>query len=206
MIIMADKRDKNTEENIITAAERVFIDKGMDGARMQHIADEAGINKALLHYYYRSKQKLFSIVFTTAFKAFAPDLLKVFQEEGDFFSQLRKFVKAYLDVLEKNPHIPGFILHEIRHKPDKLVKLVGGLNLNIDIVIRQIEDEIEKGNMMPIDPKQLLIHIISLCIFPIVAKPMLTAVIFKTDGDACQKALNERKDLIADFIINSIKL
>ncbi len=203
---MTDKKDKNTEENIITAAERVFIDKGMDGARMQHIADEAGINKALLHYYYRSKQKLFNIVFTTAFKAFAPDLIKVFQREGDFFSKLRNFVKTYLDVLERNPHIPGFILHEIRHKPDQLIQLVGGLNLDIDVVIRQIEEEIQAGRIKPIDPKQLMIHIVSLCIFPIVAKPMLTAVLFKTDSDACEKALNERKDLIADFIINSIKL
>ncbi|NOR86771.1 MAG: TetR family transcriptional regulator, partial [Bacteroidales bacterium] len=180
--------------------------KGMAGARMQQIADKAGINKSLLHYYYRSKEKLFSIIFKVAFKTFAPDMLGIFKGDDDFFFKIRQFVLTYLSVLEKNPHIPGFILHEISHRPDNLVKLVGQLNIDISFILDQIEDEIQKGNIRPIDPKQLLINIISLCVFPIVAKPMISSIILKGDELAYQNLLEERKLHIADFVINSIKL
>ena len=199
------QKDQNTEEKIINAAEKVFIEKGMAGARMQHIADEAGINKSLLHYYYRSKEKLFSLVFKVAFKTFAPDLLSVFKGDEDFFSKLRKFVASYLSVLEKNPHIPGFIIHEISHRPDNLVKLVTQLNIDVSFILDQIEDEIKKGNIRPIEPAQLLINVISLCVFPIVAKPMISSILLKGDDDAYNKMLKDRKQHIADFVINSIK-
>ncbi len=199
------QKDQNTEEKIINAAEKVFIDKGMAGARMQHIADEAGINKSLLHYYYRSKEKLFSLVFKVAFKTFAPDLLSVFNGEDDFFTKLRKFVDNYLSVLEKNPHIPGFILHEISHRPDNLAKLITKLNIDVSFILKQIEEEIEKGNIKPIDPQQLLINVISLCVFPVVAKPMISSIVLNGDDDAYNKLLQDRKLHIADFVINSIK-
>jgi len=199
------KKDNNTETKIIQAAEKVFIEKGKDGARMQHIADEAGINKALLHYYYRSKEKLFDIIFKIAFKAFIPNLLSVFKGEEDFFTKLRKFIKKYLTTLEKNPHIPGFVLHEISNRPEHLTNLMAQFNFDVNFIQDQIEDEIRKGNIKPIDPSQLLINVISLCVFPIVAKPMISGVIFKGDDSKYAQMLEDRKELIADFIINSIK-
>jgi AcrR family transcriptional regulator len=114
---MVANKDSNTEEKIVQAAEKVFIEKGMAGARMQQIADEAGINKALLHYYYRSKEKLFSIVFRTAIRALIPNLIKSYNSrEGDFQFKIRKFVDTYLTMMEKNPHIPGFVIHELNNR------------------------------------------------------------------------------------------
>ena len=199
------KKDNNTEEKIIQAAEVVFIEKGMAGARMQQIADVAGINKALLHYYYRSKEKLFNVIFKIAFKAFIPNLLEVFKGDKDFFTKLRYFVSEYIDVLERNPHLPGFVLHEISHRPDNLMKMVKEMNFDVDFIQDQIAEEIAQGKIKAIDPAQLLINVISLCIFPIVAKPMISGVIYKGDEKAYKKMLKDRKTHVADFIINSIK-
>jgi len=202
---MMAKKDINTEQKIVKAAEKVFIEQGMSGARMQEIANVAGINKALLHYYYRSKEKLFDMVFRTAFKAFIPNLLEVFKGDEDFFSKIRYFVAKYMNVLEKNPHIPGFVLHEISNRPKHLSEMMQELNFDLSFIYDQINEEIAAGNLRAIAPEQLIINIISLCVFPIVAKPMISAIVYKGDKKAYKQMINERKTLVADFVINSIK-
>ena len=104
---------ENTEKKILEAAKEVFIEKGNDGARMQEIADKAGINKSLLHYYYRTKEKLFESVFKFAFSQFAPKVLNAFDGDEDFFKQLEKFISIYIDIISKNAFIPMFILNEV---------------------------------------------------------------------------------------------
>jgi len=202
---MVGKKDINTEGKIVVAAEKVFIEKGMAGARMQQIADEAGINKALLHYYYRSKEKLFSIVFRTAIKALLPNLIKSFKIEGHFFDRLHAFVNSYLNIIEKNPHLPGFVIHELNHRPEQLIQTIAELDIDIQFIIDDIQTEIENGNIINISPKHLIVNVISLCVFPVVARPMVTGVLFKGDKDEYKNFLKERKMHVADFIINSIK-
>ncbi len=202
---MKAKKDINTEEKIVEAAEKVFIKNGMAGARMQQIADEAGINKALLHYYYRSKEKLFSIVFRTALKALLPNIIKSFKSEGSFFEKLRVFVDTYLTIIEKNPHLPGFVIHELNHRPEQLIQTIAELDIDIQFIIDDINTEIENGNIINISPNDLIINVISLCIFPVVARPMVTGVLFKGDKDEYKTFLKERKSHVADFVINSIK-
>ena len=105
--------DKQTEERIFDAATDVFLDKGMDGARMQDIANHANINKALLHYYYRTKDKLFEAVFekiaAKVFSKFAP----VFNENLSLEDKIRFFFNEHISFLQKNPRLPAFILNEI---------------------------------------------------------------------------------------------
>lgn len=202
---MVAKKDINTEGKIVEAAEKVFIENGMAGARMQQIADEAGINKALLHYYYRSKEKLFSIVFRTALKALLPNIIKSFKSEGSFFDKLRVFVNTYLNIIEKNPHLPGFVIHELSHRPEQLIQTIAELDIDIQFIIDDIQAEIDKGNIINISPKHLIVNVISLCIFPVVARPMVTGVLFKGDKDEYKNFLKERKSHVADFVINSIK-
>ncbi|NPD85594.1 TetR/AcrR family transcriptional regulator [Lentimicrobium sp. L6] len=202
---MVSKKDINTECKIVEAAEKVFIENGMAGARMQQIADEAGINKALLHYYYRSKEKLFSIVFRTAIKALLPNLIKSFKTEGDFFDRLHVFVESYLNIIEKNPHLPGFVIHELNHRPEQLIQTIADLDIDIQFILDDIDAEIEKGRIINISPKHLIVNVISLCIFPVVARPMVTGVLFKGNKEEYKTFLKERRTNVADFVINSIK-
>lgn len=200
------KKDQNTEEKIVQAAEKIFIEKGMAGARMQEIADEAGINKALLHYYYRSKEKLFEIVFKMAAKTFLPNVVKVFKSDDDFFTKIRLFVLHYMNLIEKNPHIPGFIIHELNRRPESLVSNILEIGIDVRFILDQIEMEMEEGRIRKMEPQQLILNVISLCVFPIVARPVAVAILFKGDQKAYAKVLEERKTHVADFIINSIKL
>ena len=107
---MNDIKKDTTEEKILDAAQTVFTRKGMDGARMQEIANEAGINKALLHYYFRSKQKLFEAIFKQVFKQIFPDIKAFIHSEIPLEKKLGIFVEKYIDLLMKNPFLPSFSL------------------------------------------------------------------------------------------------
>jgi TetR/AcrR family transcriptional regulator len=202
--MVADK--ENTEEKILQAAKEVFIEKGNDGARMQEIADKAGINKSLLHYYYRTKEKLFGAVFKFAFAQFAPKVLNAFNTDEDFFTQLEKFISIYIDIISKNSFIPMFILNEVNRKKTSFIpKVIKGSGINIDFFQDMIKKEVEKGTIRDIAAEQLIVNIIGMCIFPFVGRPILQVVVFKDDSAAFDEFLESRKKEVADFVIRSIK-
>ncbi len=165
-------KEQNTEDKIVDAAKSVFVAKGMDGARMQEIADEAGINKALLHYYFRTKNKLFEKVFTIIFK----DVFGVFEqavsEEIDFEQFLEGFITNYIKLVKSKPFIPHFIIHELNRKPERIVELMNSISFDkrklFDLINRAVEDKV----IRPIQPVHLITNVLSLCIFPVIAKPM----------------------------------
>ncbi len=117
-MVMAEN-ERQTEEKIFEAATDVFLAKGMDGARMQDIANHAGINKALLHYYYRSKDRLFNAVFEKIagkmFSKFAP----IFDENLTLEDKIRFFFREHITFLQENPRLPGFILNELNRNPTR---------------------------------------------------------------------------------------
>src|SRR3954462_1734201 len=98
------QKDLSTEERILSAAQKVFLAKGMDGARMQDIADEAGINKALLHYYFRSKDKLFEQIFLNVATAFLPKIFFILKGENTLFEKIEKFCDEYITQIIKTPY------------------------------------------------------------------------------------------------------
>jgi AcrR family transcriptional regulator len=202
---MVNEKNSNTEEKILEAAMLEFSEKGMAGARMQEIANRAGINKALLHYYYRSKDKLFAMVFQIVFKAIAPKFTTILQGDSDIFAKIRAFVYEYITLISSMPHIPVFILHELSSNPDRLSEMVLGVNINFDDLKKQVEAEIDAGRIKPIAVEDLLINILSLCIFPIVAKPIIKPVLMGNDSSAYNQMIERRKIQAAEFIINAIK-
>jgi AcrR family transcriptional regulator len=198
-------KEKDTEEKILQSAKNIFIAKGMDGARMQEIADDAGINKALLHYYFRSKEKLFDAIFQDAFKKFVPVMSDVFQSGEPFFKKIETFIYKYLTVLDENQFIPLFIMRELNRNPDRLFNLIMGTNLKPMIFFNAIIQEMEKGTIKKLDPRHLMVHILSLCVFPYAAKPLVKKVLFYDDDEEYRKFLVERKKEVTNFVINAIK-
>jgi AcrR family transcriptional regulator len=195
----------DSEIYIMNAARKVFVQNGFDGTTMQMIADESGINKALLHYYFRSKDRLFEAVFIEAFSKMIPNLMKIFSSEADIFDKIRSFVDAYITALLQYPQIPLFILHELRRNPDRVVELLKSSGVNPDLILNMIRQEIKKGSIMPIEPHQLLANMLGLCIFPFAARPIIQGFVFKNDTAAYQAFLEKRKTEVAEFIINAIK-
>jgi len=204
---MIKKKENTTEEQILNAATNVFQHKGMDGARMQEIADTAGINKAMLHYYYRSKQKLFEAVFKSAINLMAPKIIKIIETDEHLFDKIRNFTDKYITFISKHSFIPAFIIQELNRDPDMIEDIIISKFENSvkEKLVAQIEELIDKGEIRPIKPEQLLVNIVSLSIFPFIAKPLLSAVLQK-DEKQYKQLINERKTHVAEFVINAIKL
>jgi TetR/AcrR family transcriptional regulator len=197
-------KELNTELAILEAAKKIFISKGMDGARMQEIADEAGINKALLHYYFRSKDKLFEAIFMEAFQKLIPNIIELMNSELPLFTKIKMFTGKYIETFIENPFVPGFIIHELSRDPDKIVNVIKNVGIDTGIFIRQVESEIERGNIIRIDPFHLIVNMLSMCIFPFVATPILMNVLFKKNADVYNQFIAQRKKEVPEFIINAI--
>jgi len=196
----------DTEAVIFEAAKKVFGRKGLDGARMQEIADEAGINKALLHYYFRSKEKLFEAVLTDIFQSFFPKAMIIMADPDILLQEkIERFVDIYISLIQENPYMPGFMAHEItKGGAEKIIGIFRESGIRPDIFFRQVEKEIKKGNIHPVHPLHLVVNMISMCIFPFIAKPILSGFLFKDTADL-DVFLEERKKEIPRFIINSIQ-
>ena len=202
---MTKTKDSKTEHIILDAAKRVFQNKGMDGARMQEIADEAQINKAMLHYYYRSKQLLFEAVFNNAFSLLAPQLNSILNDESSVEEKIRNFTTNYISFISKHPYLPTFIIQELNRNPDFVLKMKEKKGFpNIEKFKKQIDVEIREGILKPIKAEQLFINIMALNIFPFVASPLIKAFV-DIDDKAFKQLVEDRKTEVADFIINSIK-
>lgn len=198
--------EKNTEQLILDAAKTVFLRKGFDGARMQEIADEAGINKALVHYYFRSKDKLFEAIFAEAFARLMPRIGEIIESDLGLFEKIWGIVDQYIDTLNSNPHLPIFIFHEISRNPERLVKLASNVGINPWKFIMSIQKEVDAGNIRPVHPQHLIVNMLALCIFPFVGRPMISGILMGGDQERYQQFLSERKVEVMTFIINSIKL
>ncbi|MBD0778388.1 TetR/AcrR family transcriptional regulator [Maribacter sp. ANRC-HE7] len=199
-------KDSNTEQSILNAAITIFEKKGMAGARMQEIADEAKINKAMLHYYFRNKQQLFEAVLMSAFQKLAPQMNIIFALEIDLYEKIRRFTSSYIDFILENPYLPSFIIHELNHNPDFVKKIMSHPNKpDPKPLLRQFEAEIAAGKIERKSPKQYVLNLFSLTIFPFVGETLLKLVLDIPDAEY-KKLLQERKTLIAEQFINSISV
>lgn len=194
-----------TEEKIFEAAKIVFQKKGFAGARMQEIADEAGINKAMLHYCFKNKQSLFEAVFMKAFSQLAPQVNLIFSSNESIFDKIRQFTQSYITFVNEHPFLPQFIIQEMNNNPEFVIQFLNNANRpNPSLMIAQIEKEIAAGIIKPMPPKQLLMDIFSLTVFPFAAQTMVKGM-FHISEIEFNQMMEERKTSIAELIINSIK-
>ena len=191
--------DRLTEERIFEAATAVFEEKGLDGARMQDIADRAGINKALLHYYFRSKEKLFNAVFDNLADIVFAKFSGIFEQDMPFEEKIRHFFVEHMSFLQQYPRIPIFILNEVSKDSDLVNKFIKKINIG------DIKEKISKdmNNMMPPDlVPHLMISIVSLSIFPVVARPILEKIL-ESAGYDYKLFIEERKYIVPELILSA---
>ena len=194
-----------TEEKIFNAARTVFQKKGFAGARMQEIADEAGINKAMLHYCFKNKQLLFEAVFKNAFSQLAPQINEIFNSQDSVFEKITKFTRSYISFVIHNPYLPQFVIQEMNNNPEFVMSFMKNENRpNPSLLIAQIEKEMADGIIKPLNPKQLLMDIFSMTVFPFAAQTMVKGMFEISDAEF-NAMMEERKTIIAEQIINSIK-
>ncbi|MEZ4919413.1 MAG: TetR/AcrR family transcriptional regulator [Saprospiraceae bacterium] len=196
---------ESTEQRIFEAARALFVEKGMAGTRMQEIADKAGINKALLHYYYRSKDKLYTAVVKAVINVAIPKIIGIFESDLPLKEKIEHFLDVYIGLISKNTFLPLFILTELNKHPQEFIDSVMPKDLpKPDQFFKQVEDEISAGNIRPINPRHLIVNLISMSIFPFVAKPM-EQLILQLSEEEMQQFLSQRKQEVREFVFASLR-
>ena len=186
---------------------KVFTRKGFAGARMEEIAKEAGINRALLHYYFRDKETMFNIIFEESFIEFFSGISKTLSSDKPLFEKIREMISHEIAVLVANPDLPRFIIMEVATQPERLLQYGQKMGINprqmLETFGQQVEQEVRQGNMIPIDGRQLLMNIMSLCIYPFVAKPIVKTMM-QLDENSFSAMMDRRKKDAYEFIVNAI--
>lgn len=210
---MPTEHDRDTEKRILEAARTVFVRHGTGGARMQEIAEEAGVNQALLHYYFRSKNGLAQAVFLDVVGPIVPSIVNVLGSESGIDQKVEQFVHLYIDTVRQNPFIPGYILAELHFNPERITALAsqvaGGnpasiMQAFLQRLGAQLDAQASIGLMRPIAPEQFLVNLIALCVFPFAARPMMR-IVLGLDDDAFNRFLDERRTELPDFILNALR-
>lgn len=204
------QQDEGTEQRILDAADAVFVRRGTDGARMQEIAEEAGVNKALLHYYYRTKDRLAEAVFRRAAGALLPAIVATMAGEEALETKVERVVEHYLAALSRRPYLPGYLISEITHHPGRLPPLfasIAGDQIRkrvLAVLGRQIAERVEAGTLAPIAPEQFLVNIIALCVFPFAARPLIcTALGLDTKG--FERFIEARRKTLPGFVARGLR-
>jgi TetR/AcrR family transcriptional regulator len=202
-----------TEAQILSAARTVFQRKGTAGARMADIAEEAGVNQALLHYYFRNKARLADAVFLGAARELFPPVLEVLQSDTPLPDKVSRVVELELDTLQRHPYLPGYVIAELNQRPERveqLAKAMTGQEISafgprvLGRIGQQIDAAVAAGEMRPIPADQFIVNLISLCIFPFAARPMIAALT-QVDDNGWDAMIERRKVALPIFFLEGLR-
>lgn len=198
-------KDLNTEQKIKEAARKVFLQKGFAAARTRDIAEEAGINLALLNYYFRSKEKLFQQIMEESLHILINNVLPILADPAiSLQDKIPVVIDNYTDMLIANPELPTFILSELRNDPGHIVKVLGGNSkLDLSVLLKQIEEGKQKGEVIDIHPWNFLLNLLSLTVFPFVAKPLVKKLAGLSDSQF-ETLVNERRAMIKNMVMHYV--
>jgi len=189
-----------TEQKIILSAERLFYQKGKAGTSMQDIADDAGINRTLLNYYFRSKDKLFERVFRKALESFVPGIAALLHSEISFEKYMPAMVETIIDTMIQNPQIPIFVMQELSSNPQRMPQIIKEMGVDPAAAMEKMGKGAGNDRGGGMDPRQVIMNLISLCIFPFAAKPVVLDILFNGNNEAYIEAMKARKKIIPQLM------
>ena len=204
-----EKKQDSTRERIKAAAWEVFVEKGRDGARMQEIADRAGANKAMIFYYFTSKDNLFEELIRDIFNEIIGSVRSAFlQSYDDPADLIRAMVEAYIDFLNEHPHLPRVMTREIQSGNPATQQLIRDLfhqeSFDVPMEISMIFKKLIKtGKLRQVDPQQTIISFLGLVLFYFIAKPLL-AHLWDMNKDNEEEFIRRRKEAIIDLMLNGL--
>lgn len=205
---MTNVLEQNTEQAILDAATKLFVEKGFASTSTTEIAKEVGCNQAAVHYYYRTKEKLFESIFESKFRFFISKFLEANNDDIPFKEKLAKKIEVHFDLIKDNPKIPLFLINELGTNPKRLEKMKYTLGNVPKEAIGQFKEEldaeIKKGTVRKMDIFDLLLTIISLNIMLFLIGPIFKVVSNMTD-ESFEKMLVNRKKEHVRIILDSIK-
>ena len=205
--------DGDTEQRILDAAHAVFLRRGTAGARTQEIAKEAGVNSALLHYYFRTKDRLAEAVFQRAASQLMPAVIRVLGSDAEIEEKVEQVVDIELRQLLKTPYLPGYVLSELTHHPERVRQLFSAatgmdprqMGTRVFKGLKaQIDARVKAKRMHPIAPEQFTINLLALCVFPFAARPMVMALL-GLDEAGFEQFINRRRRELAPFFLRALR-
>lgn len=196
----------DVKERIMLAARDLFIQNGYNSTSIRDIAAASGTNVAMVNYYYHSKYNLFEIIFDEALNVLIKRVFTIISSDKTFFDLVEQWIESYYSTLMEYPQIPIFVLNEINQNPERLKeRVLQHEPLQIYFALSErVEKEVQNGTIRPIPPLDLLLNVLSLCVFPFVFGRMATKVASKTQ-DEYDQMLNEHKAHVKEFVIHALK-
>lgn len=200
--------DSHTKEKIFMAASEIFEEKGYSGARMQEIADRAGINKALLHYYFRSKDQLFKAVFVVLLKKMFAKIISILKEDLTFKEKIKKFLDEHIEFMIKNPKLPLFLLSEMSQNPEFSESISETVRLGDlkTMLYEQHAKELKGYGIKKSDMSQLMVTIVSFSVFPMAAHGMISVLMPEfRERKKFNEYMRERKEFASGLLFAALK-
>ncbi|MCB0764940.1 MAG: TetR/AcrR family transcriptional regulator [Flavobacteriales bacterium] len=201
---MGKIQDSGTRDRIVLAARELFVKHGQDGVNMRELAERAGVNKGLLHYYFKTKDAIFREVFQYQAGRLYTDLLHILESKGKLEKKVRSMVARYFDLLEETPGLPAFVLFEVHRDPNMIansplrdILLKVAAHIEPDLMQRKLPPERKSGI-------QFLLDMVSLCAFTFSMLPAVGIALGMGKKDR-QAFLEQRRTHIVSVLTNSLK-
>jgi|AACY02.1.fsa_nt_gi AcrR family transcriptional regulator len=193
-------KDSSTEDKILEAAKSEFLEFGLYGARMQSIANRAGMNKALLHYYFRNKEQLFDKVFESALERYFSNMDVLSEEQLDFKERVHRLADRFLDFLTEYPQMALFLIKEVSANQALFIEKVEKSQKGNTTLLKALMDANRKGLISVQDPMLFFVQLISLCTYPFVAKPLFSVIAERNETTWNSDSLTVLRASIHSFI------
>lgn len=190
------------KQEILEAALAEFSKRGSEGARMQSIADHIGVTKAMIYYYFDTKENLSEAVFIRAYENIMSHLLDILETDDDLFLKIERFVGEAIERFHSEPMLVNFIVNELNRNPDKTAALLQEqLRFDRTVLEEQLSKAASNYEIAAVSSDQLLVNMLSLCMFPYVGRTFLKNILDFGDQEAYTEFLNQRKKNVADVIM-----
>lgn len=199
--------DSSTKEQILEAARTVFVRRGTHAASLREIAEEAGVNQALLHYYFDDKKTLADTVFERVASDFLPEIQSAFAAEQPVEEKVETVVQKYHDFLRENPYLPAYIVGELNQRPEEMKERIRSMGLAPFEDLSTLEGQLGKAGSEPfrsMSAEQFIVSLLSLCVFPFIARPLIETM-FGMEGDAFDQFVEERREEIPAFVLQGLQ-
>lgn len=195
------------ENNIIEAARAVFIERGYAETSMSEIALKAGINRPVLHYYFRTKDKMFQAVFGNIVSSVIPQVIEaIMDKEKSIAYRTKQIINAYYQLFKKSPHLPLFMLRELNRDPELLIKTILGLNVadTIRKAIASLMEEMEEGKIKKVPLQFIFLNFYSLLTFPFLTNN-ISQKVFNNNEENNEQILADWEENIINQMGNLLK-
>jgi TetR/AcrR family transcriptional regulator len=198
--------DLETRERILEAAHAVFLRKGTANSRTQEIAAEAGVNKALVHYYFGTKAALADAIFARALGVLAPRIFGILADPGRTIEEkVPAIVHEQIEFHSANPYVAGYIVSEMHAEPERVTRVFSRLGgVPLDVIRRQLDEAARSGRLRPISAEQFVANLMALLIFPFAIRPALGALL-SLDASRWPAFLEERRRFLPDFFLAGLR-